>query len=252
MRSGGLALALLTLIPMAAQAADAHGALAAEQQRIESADYRLNGHLVRVDANGKRTSYAINIKAHGFPGVLRVLLAVDSPAEARAHVLLEMRPGGKNAIQIAHPGKAGTTALPFDKWTEGPLGDGFSYEDFLESPYFWARQTELGAARFGARDCDQVKSRPGAADETHYANVTSWLDHSSGFPVYVEKTLKGSGLVKEFTYFGLRQTDGVWSASQVEVKIRGRAGTTLLIIDRGTAKAHLNVQDFSPAQLMHF
>jgi hypothetical protein len=78
------------------------------------------------------------------------------------------------------------------------------------------------------------------------------LDLGSSFPVYVEKTLKGSGMVKEFTYFGLRRTEGVWSASQVEAKIRGRAGSTLLIIDHGAAKAHLDVKDFSSAQLTHF
>ena len=70
--------------------------------------------------------------------------------------------------------------------------------------------------------------------------------------MYVEKTLKSSGIVKEFTYFGLRQTRGVWSATQVEAKVRGRAGSTLIIIDRGTPEAHLGLKDFSPAQLTHF
>ena len=69
--------------------------------------------------------------------------------------------------------------------------------------------------------------------------------------MYVEKTLK-DGTVKEFTYFGLRQEGGVWSAHQVEAKIRGQAGSTLLIIDRGTPKANLSLKDFNPAQLTHF
>ncbi len=58
--------------------------------------------------------------------------------------------------------------------------------------------------------------------------------------------------MKEFTYFGLRQNGGVWSASQVEVKIRGQAGSTLLIIDRGSTKANLGLGDFSPEQLTRF
>jgi hypothetical protein len=67
-----------------------------------------------------------------------------------------------------------------------------------------------------------------------------------------EKTLKGSGNVKEFTYFGLRQMQGVWSATQVEAKIRGHSGSTLFIIDRGSAKADLDLKDFSSTQLAHF
>ena len=38
------------------------------EEANETADYRLTGHLVRVDENGTRTSYGINIKAHWFPG----------------------------------------------------------------------------------------------------------------------------------------------------------------------------------------
>ncbi len=58
--------------------------------------------------------------------------------------------------------------------------------------------------------------------------------------------------MKEFTYFGLRHDGGVWSATQVEVKTRGQAGTTLLIVDRGSTKANLNLGDFSPEQLIRF
>jgi Outer membrane lipoprotein-sorting protein len=252
MKSGVLALAAAMFFPAAAQTADVPAALAAARQQIMTADYRLSGRLVRVDGSAARTSYAVNIKARWFPGILRVLVEVSSPATARVHVLLEMHPGGITTIQIAHPGDAAPTVLPFDKWNAGPLGEGFGYEDFIDSSYFWTGQTDMGKAKFGARNCDLLKSTPGAEDKTHYAEVKSWLDPGSGFSVYVEKTLKGSGTVKEFTYFGLRRTEGVWSASQVEAKIRGRTGSTLLIIDHGAAKAHLDVKDFSPAQLTHF
>ena len=245
-----LATALLFAIP--ANASDAQAVLTAPRERVQSADYRASGHLVRVDPGGSRTSYGISIKAHWFPGVLRVLLEITSPADARAHVLLEMRPSGQNMIRIAHPGDTAPATLPFEKWSEGPLGMGFSYEDFLEQQYFWPGQIVLQQTTYGARECDVLKSTPGAADRTHYAEIQTWLDHSIGFPVYVEKTLQGIGTVKQFTYFGLRQTGGVWSASQVEAKTRGHAGSTLLIVDRGSAKANLGLGDFSPEQFTRF
>jgi len=253
-----LAAALLLAIP--ANAADAYAVLATPRQRVETADFRASGHLVRVDANGARTNYGITIKAHWFPGVLRALVEIAPPqndrakpgSDARARILLEMRPSGQNTILIAHPGDKAPAALPFDKWSDGPLGNGFSYEDFLEQQYFWPGQALLEETKFGARDCDVLKSTPGAADRTHYAGIKTWLDHSIGFPVYVEKTLKGTGAVKEFTYFGLRHDGGVWSANQVEAKTRGQAGSTLLILDRGSAKANLGLGDFSPEQLTRF
>lgn len=249
-----LALALLWAIP--AHATDAQSVLAVPRQAVQSADFRAIGHLVRVDAKGLRTSYGITIKAHWFSGVLRVFLDISPPSNAipgaRAHILLEMRPNGQNVIQIAHPGDSAPAILPFAKWSDGPLGPGFSYEDFLETQYFWPNQTVSAGIKYGARDCNILDSAPGPSDRTHYAGIKTWLDQHIGFPVYVEKTLKGSGAVKEFTYFGLRQVGGVWSASQIEAKLRGTDGSTLLIVDRGSAKANLTLGDFSPEHLTRF
>jgi len=257
MRAAGTAVAALALASVLAgtfpaRAADAGTALAAARRRVESADYRLIGRMVRVDANGARTSENVNILARWFPGTLRILLKIDSPAAARAHVLLEMRPDGKSTILIAHPGDAAPAELPFSAWTQGPMGAAFSYEDFMEAQYFWPGQKYLGEAKYGARTCGRLLSTPGAADRTHYASVESWLDPGSGFPVYSEKKLKGAPDVKQFTYFGLRQTRGVWWASQVEARIRGRAGSTLLIVERGSPEAHLGLKDFDPARLTKF
>jgi hypothetical protein len=256
---GVAAAVLMSMFPThvaRAAAGDVAAVLKAPQEREETADFRANGHLVRVDTDGKRVSDGIAIKARWFPGVLRVLVEVSpSPSaklDARSHILLEMRPNGQNVIQIAHPGDKAPATLPFDKWSDGPLGPGFSFEDFLEMQYFWPGQTLDKETTYGSRDCDVLKSTPGAADRTHYAGIRTWLDHSIGFPVYVEKTLKGTGSVKEFTYYGLRHDGGVWSASQVESKIRGEGGSTLLIIDRGSAKANLGLGDFSSEQLTRF
>lgn len=256
----GLIAVLTFAIP--ANAADVQKILAAPREQLQSADFRATGHMVRVQANGVRISDPIIIKAHWFPGVLRVLVEFGSASRASAnppatlfppaHILLEMRPNGQNAIKIAHPGDAAPASLPFEKWTDGPLGSGFSYEDFLEPQYFWANQTALEGVEYGARECDVLNSVPGPSDRTHYTQVKTWLDKSIGFPVYVEKSLRASGGLKQFTYFGLRHDEGIWSASQIEVKTSGQAGSTLLIIDRGSAKANLSLKDFSTEQLTHF
>jgi hypothetical protein len=256
-------MAVVLLTPTArafeAPAGDAGSVLERPRQRVQTADFRASGHIVRVSAAGARTSYPITLKAHWFPGVLRLLCEIGATGqgsgEARIHILLEMRPNGQSSIHIAHPGDKTPAALPFDRWSEGPvaeLGSVFSYEDFLEPQYFWPGQTVTGNTKYGARLCDLLKSRPGPSERTHYTEVQTWLDHSIGYPVYVEKTIKATGMVKEFTYFGLRQNGGVWSASQVEGKIRGQAGSTLLIIDRGSTKANLELRDFSPEQLTRF
>jgi hypothetical protein len=254
---------IVALTPLlCAQTVNLNDLLASMRKRVETADFRASGHLVWVEPNGTRLSYPITIKAHWFPGVLREFVemgsASKSPGNASSggslvtHVLLEMRPNGQSSISIAHPGDKSPTVLPVEEWSAGPLGPGFGYEDLLEQQYFFAGQTSEGNAKFGARDCVIVKSTPGASDRTHYAQVKTWLDPSIVFPVYVERTLKESGEVKEFTYYGIRHEEGVWSAHQVEVKVRGQSGSTLLILDRGSARANLTLADFNSALLTKF
>jgi hypothetical protein len=260
MRVALLALLIPALAAAAAAAENANAILNIPREAVEKADFRATGHLVRVDPGGVRTSYPVSLKAHYFPGVLRVLLEVSQPSGSAAaaahvapvHVLLELRPTGQPTIKVAHPGDASATVLPVERWTEGVAGTGFTYEDFLEQQYFWAGQSVTEHVKYGARDIDLVKSTPGPSDRTGYSEVKTWLDSSIGFPVYVEKTLKKTAPVREYTYYGLRHEGGVWSANQIEEKNHGQTGSTLLIIDRGSPKANLSPGDFSPEKLTRF
>ena len=252
----------LLLVPLAwAQPAEVHSIIDTARQRVQTADFSATGHLVWVEPSGARISYPITIKGRWFPGVLRIRAELGNESKsvgtgagtgAATHALIEMRPDGQNQIWIAHPGDKTPSELPFSRWSEGPLGSSFSYEDFLEEQAFWPGQTFVEAAKFGARDCEVVKSTPGASDRTHYSEVKTWFDRTIDFPVYVEKTVKETGAVKEFTSYGLRKDGGVWSAHQIEMKTRGAGGSTLLIVDRGTTKANLTPNDFTPAQLTRF
>jgi len=257
------AISVILLAPfLCAQSTDLRSILTTSRQRIEAADFSATGHLVSVEASGARVSYPITIKAHWFPGVLRIKADLGGGAKAGSsttamaatatHALIEMRPNGQNAIWIAHPGDKASAPLAFDKWSDGPVDSAFSYEDLLEEQIFWPDQGFVEQTKFGARDCIVVKSTPGPSDKTHYSEVKTWFDRDIDFPVYVEKTVKETGAVKEFTSYGLRHEGGLWSAHQIEMKTHGKGGSTLLIFDRVTPKAHLTLDDFNPAQLTRF
>ncbi|HEX8893934.1 MAG TPA: outer membrane lipoprotein-sorting protein, partial [Terriglobales bacterium] len=93
-----------------------------------------------------------------------------------------------------------------------------------------------------------LRSRPGSQDRSHYDSVTSWIDRGIVFPVHVVKTLGGTGPQKEFIYYGLRQIGGVWSATQVEAKLQGKPGSSILVIEGGSGKANLGPKDFDISQ----
>jgi len=241
---------LLVCAPAVAgeRGADLAQALAATRARIEATDLRAGGRLVRVGGDGARTSYKLTIKSHWFPDGLRVLGEATGPSAERTRFLLHMTAAGHTTIEVLGPGAKAAAELPYERWNQPVLGTDFSYEDMAEGQFFWKAQELLAPAKYGARDCLVVKSAPGGEDRSHYESVTSWVDSTIFYPVRVVKTLRGTGQQKEFTYLGLRQTSGVWSASQVEVKVEGKAGSSLLVIESGTEKAKLTRKDFDLAQ----
>jgi Outer membrane lipoprotein-sorting protein len=197
-----------------------------------------------VEGDGKRTSYKFVAKAHWFPDGLRLLCEIAGPGSEKTTLLLYMSVSGHVTIEALHPGEKAATVLPFERWNDPLVGTDFSYEDMLESQFFWKNQQLLTPEKYGARDCFVLKSTSGAQDRTYYDSVTSWIDRGILYPVHVVKTLRGTGQQKEFVYFGLRQVGGAWSASQVEAKLQGKPGSSLLVIEFGSGKAHLGRKDF--------
>jgi Outer membrane lipoprotein-sorting protein len=219
------------------------------QAARNATDFRATGRLVRIEG-GQRKNYQISMRGRATPGVLRMFCEVTDPSPSRIRLLLESPATGRAQIRTGHAGDRAPSDLPFERWNERLLDTDFAYEDLFESQFTWRNQTLLEETKYGARACFVVRSEPGAADRTHYSAVTTWLDREIYYPVKVEKTAKGSGVVKEFIYYGLRQSRGVWSASQIECKTKGRPGSTLLIISRGSELTKFEPSAFDPALLI--
>lgn len=231
--------------PAFAANSDLETVLAGSRQRIEKLDYRATGRLTLVDGNGKRTNYKFVAKAHWFPDGLLLLTEISGPAASdKTSLLLHMTASGHVTIDAVLPGSKTASTLPFERWNDPLVGTDFSYEDMVESQFFWKNQQLLPSAKYGARDCFVLKSTSGIQDRSHYDSVTSWIDRSILFPVHVVKTLHGTGQQKEFIYYGLRQVGGAWSASQVEAKLQGKPGSSIMVIEGGSAKANLARKDF--------
>jgi Outer membrane lipoprotein-sorting protein len=244
-------LVLLSLVhPLRAFAAnpDLETPLTGSRDRIEKLDYRVSGRLTRVEADGKRTSYKFVAKAHWFPDGLSVLCEISGPNSEKTSLLLHMGVNGHVTIQALLPGQKAATDLPFEHWNDPLVGTDFSYEDMVESYFFWKNQAALTPEKYGARDCFVLKSTSGPQDRTYYDSVTSWIDRTILFPVHVVKTLRGTGQQKEFIYYALRQVGGVWSATQVEAKVQGKPGSSILAIEFGSGKANLGRKDFTLSQ----
>ena len=223
---------------------DLETVLTGSRQRIQKLDYRMTGRLTRVEGDGKRTSNKFVAKAHWFPDGLRLLCEISGPGSEKTSLLLRMSVSGHVTIDAALPGEKAASVLPFERWNDSLVGTDFSYEDMVESQFFWKNQELLAPEKYGARDCFVLKSMPGSQDRTYYDSVTSWIDRGILYPVHVVKTLRGTRQQKEFIFYGLRQVGGVWSATQVEAKLQGKPGSSILVVEAGSGKANLGRKDF--------
>src|ERR1700751_2794005 len=218
------------------------------RQRIEKLDYRVTGRITRVEGDGKRTKYKFVAKARWFSDGLRLLCEISGSGSEKTSLLVHMSVSGHVTIEAALPGEKAASVLPFERWNDPLLGTDFSYEDMVESQFFWKNQELLAPDKYGARDCFVLKSVSGSQDRSYYDSVTSWIDRSILFPVHVVKTLRGTRQQKEFIYYGLRQVDGDWSASRGEAKVQGKPGFSILVIEGGSGKAKLGRKDFDISQ----
>ncbi|MFZ0438977.1 MAG: hypothetical protein WAL76_12715, partial [Candidatus Sulfotelmatobacter sp.] len=146
---------------------DLETVLTGSRQRIEKLDYRLTGRLTRVEGNEKRTSYKFAAKAHWFPDGLRLLCEISGPGSEKTRLLLQMSGSGHVTIEKILPGEKAASVLPFERWNDPIVGTDFSYEDMVESQFFWKNQKLLEPEKYGARDCFVLKSTSGAQDRSY-------------------------------------------------------------------------------------
>jgi len=219
--------------------------LANARAQVEQSDVRASGHLVQVAASGARTNNTLALASHSFPDGLRTLITVTTPDHTRVRYLLTQDEFGHASIEALRKTDKAPVRLAPDRWGENVAGTLFYPEDFANGQFFWSRQTVLPPAKYGARDCFVLRSEPGPGEPTQYASVTSWIDQKTGSPVYVEAVPKNGGPTKQFVFYSLEQIGGLWLSRQIEVKLAGRSGSSLLLIDHGSPHAHLTRKDFN-------
>jgi hypothetical protein len=218
--------------------------LAAARGRVEKSDVRATGRLVAIAANGARTNNNLALASHSFPDGLRTIVTITTPDHKTVRYLLLQDATGHTTIEALRTGDAALVKLSPEHWGEGVAGTAFYPEDFADGQFFWSRQTVLPPQKYGARDCFVLKSEPGPGQPSVYASVTTWIDQKTGAPVYVEAVPKNGEPTKQFVFYGIEQIGGAWLSRQIEAKIAGKPGSSMMLLEHGSPHAHLQRKDF--------
>ena len=98
--------------------------LTGARQRIEKSDYRLTGRLIRIEGDGKRTTYKFVAKAHWFPDGLRMLCEITGPGSEKTSILLHMTESGHVTIETVLPGQKAASVVAIRTLERFACGDG--------------------------------------------------------------------------------------------------------------------------------
>ena len=211
-------------------------------------DFTGRGRLVQVDDAGTQTSFDLRVKSKSFGETFLLYWEITGPDGGLWRLLAEAVPGKAPVVRLASPGSAAPELLTSARQQEDLVGTNLSVEDLLNQHLFWKSSSLLGREKVGARECFQVQSQPEDGLLTSYSSVTTWLDTQSYFPVKIEKQLP-DGRLKTMTSRGIRRRQGTWGASRLVVTVSWNASRTLLTLTGGSAKADLQIEEFSISRL---
>ncbi len=245
-RSGGRRLACFAAIAAVVLAstvfASAEAPLDQARHRIQTSDYRATGRLVQVNGPA-RTTYRFSTRGHWFPDGLHVIYEIALPAGQSERLLYHLHPDGRLELTVLQPGGKAPAYFTPDQQGESLLGTGLAYEDLVEAQFFWPSQAPGAPATAGGRPCTQLKSTPTTQQSRRYSAVFSCVDPATGLPLLTSKTTR-IGKQEQFTVSGVRDSGGMAVATQIKAQTAGDSTSTLILIDHGSAKAHLSAADF--------
>jgi hypothetical protein len=150
----------------------------------------------------------------------------------------------------------GTTSTPPDtvrpiasgQMNQPLLGSDLSYEDIIDSPFRWPRQTIVGTEAIDNIQCQILESKSGKGHSSSYSSVKTWVDPRRLVPMRIEKYDASGKVVRRIniTRVLLNGNDSL----PADLKVYGPRGTVTEItgsrIKRGVTYAD---SEFTPQGL---
>jgi Outer membrane lipoprotein-sorting protein len=135
---------------------------------------------------GQNQILQLQIKSRVSNATSDIVYQILFPKERKGEAVLLHRSGEKFS---------GTTFTPPD--TVKPIGSGqmnqplfgsdLSYEDIIDNPFRWTRQTIVGTEAIDNIQYQILESKPGKGHSSSYSSVKTWMDPRRFVPLRIEK-----------------------------------------------------------------
>ena len=224
-------------------AADGGSELAAKLRAKESGST-----FVRIKMqDGSGQSLQVQIKSRVSDASADIVYQILFPKERKGESVLLHRSGNKFSATSFKPPDT-LKQLGAAEMNQALLGTDLSYEDIIDSPFFWSQQAIVGTQDIGKFACQILESKPGKGHASSYASVKTWIDPNRMVPLQIEKYDSSGKVVRRINVTRILLDGG--DSLPADLEISGSRGSVTHItgssIKRGLKYADA---DFTPENL---
>jgi hypothetical protein len=202
---------------------------------------RAHGRLVVTGARNRPRVFQILVLQKPLAHSLNLLWRVTGPPQALTRILVESPFQGHPTLWLASGPNGAPAVLPAQRWTDPILGSQLAFEDLVDDHLAWPEQTVTGEEAVAGKVCYVLRSAAAGRSP-----VTTWVDEATLLPLRTVKQPRGSGAPKEIVCRGARQSAQRWTASTIEVRIRGGEENTRVVFTAGSARARVTDREVDP------
>jgi hypothetical protein len=180
----GITLISLTALPVWAVAADSGPDLAAALRAKEQ-----GSKFVRVRmqiGSGENQVFQLQIKSRVSDAASDIVYQILFPKERKGEGVLLHRSGEKFSGTTFTPPNT-VRPIASGQMNQPLFGSDLSYEDIIDNPFRWTRQTIVGTEAIDNIQYQILESKPGKGHSSSYSSVKTWVDPRRLVPLRIDK-----------------------------------------------------------------
>ena len=242
--NSGLAIVLvLTAAPSFAQ--DARQIVEESQKRGRANSQHYEGVLEVTPANGKTTSKAWQSYRLGSYGNSKTVIRFTAPAEVKGVALLVVNHPDRSSDQwMWTPAIGRDRRIALQDRSTRFFGTDFSFEDLEERDVDQYDYRLTGEEAIDGAPCWRIESTPRKGKTSQYTLSRVWIRKDNYVPAQYENFVKDQ-LVRRLRETGIRNVQGIWTATVLEMTDLRRNSRTVLRLEKLEYNVPMKDDDFT-------
>lgn len=216
---------------MASAADDARTIVAEAQTRTDAKSQRYEGVLQVFDAKGTISDKRWTFERLGSHGQSRAVLRFIAPAEVKGVALLVVNHPDRASDQwMWTPATERDRRIALQDRSTRFFGTDFSFEDLEERDVDQYDYVLLGEESIDGAPSWKIQSTPKQTKSSQYTRSIVWIRTGDYAFARIENYVKDK-LVRRLNYSDIRNTQGIWTARQLEMADLTRGSRTRLTLE---------------------